>query len=114
MKSFGSKKVAVGAQALLLSVFVLYAPTSAHAVTTPSQYCATVAGCEILNVIGGGVAAPDPTSSSLSFLVVHYCKNMAYKAMPVREHNWNFDIYLGSYTAVPMPFTAATLCPILP
>lgn len=111
MKSSGSKKITIGAWALLLSVFALYAPTSAHAVTTPSQYCATVAGCEILNVVGGGSTVMP--GSKYAALIIHYCKSGRYTAIELLvASDVDSDRTLGTFVAPAI--TAETMCPRLP
>lgn len=115
MKVLGSKKLSfVVRVTALFCAFVLYAPVSAHAVTTPSKYCSTVSGCEILNVTIGGIAIQGGIYNNA---LISYCKNYEYRSIPVeygRNATYSYTLATEAGTAVSAPFTSASLCPYLP
>lgn len=80
----------ITALASLVVATAFAAPASAQ---TPGQYCATVSGCEILDVTGGG-----GTAGTYAPTLVKYCKNSKLNVTLVSTYLYTTsqqDIYIA-------------------
>lgn len=119
MKSLGSNQLRLRPKTtLLLCAICFLSPAMAKAgdpsaIVTPSQYCATVSGCEILGVNESGVAAGLAIS-------VKYCMNGNFGNAfgdVIVDTNSHLTHYIFQNAGVLQSVTnlyPSTLCTILP
>lgn len=79
------KTPAFAGMTVLVAVILFFAaPASAQ---TPGQYCKTVSGCEVLDVVAaGGYGA---TSNSYPAVLLKYCKNGKLNILPLLTQNYS-------------------------